>query len=71
MSAMTNKQLVDKYPPKSCPFCGSRKLESGQEPKQNFWFIRCRSCAVQGPPKRDKERAMYLWNFRKLYKDIE
>lgn len=70
MKDMTNRELIDKHPPKGCPFCGYRRLESGQEPKMNYWYIQCKSCRARGPERRSKERALYLWNFRKMYKDV-
>lgn len=68
---MNNRELIEKYPPKACPFCGSKHLVSEVEPKMNFFKIVCKNCKAMGPEKSTKERCLQMWNFRKLYKDTK
>ena len=46
---------------KPCPFCGSdmTDCESGYH-----WTVICKQCFAEGPPAKEKEFAIKMWNER-------
>ncbi len=59
-------------PLKPCPFCGGgpiheKSLRDGcreDEPDAWAWYVRCRSCAAQGPWFKTPGNAVRFWNQR-------
>ena len=56
---------------KKCPFCGGEGYllshphgyNDGDEADRDY-YIKCRSCAAEGPWARHDENAITLWNMR-------
>lgn len=56
---MTNKELLP------CPFCGGKGVPDTVEAlRETHHFIRCLSCACEGPWARSASGSAYWWNMR-------
>ena len=57
---------------KPCPFCGGEPLIESLlrngcrhgEPDARAYFLRCRSCAAEGPWTKNRNGAFRMWNMR-------
>ncbi len=48
---------------KSCPFCGSQKVEVCRTNPEACW-IRCARCGADAPSTSKRKRAIAIWNKR-------
>lgn len=53
-------------PSKSCPYCGSDRLQTAMWHKRGTWFVRCIDCAATGPSlAKSEEEAVRLFDTRR------